>query len=264
LDIVDKFMDDFWAEYNASAAWKNNHGHKSTSAQATALPLPAKPVLSPAQMQRKLEGFVIPQVEFRNATLHEAVDFLREKSLEQVSDSQPEAFVPFVPGASKSGETATSTTSPVPSPDDRPPWNTRITLSMKDARLLEALRRIVEMAHAKFWFEFDGLHVASLDDPDPVFARDFRIPAKDVGIYLRRPRRGDSDATAKMMGDLEKLLGDNMVSLPKTDALILSDDGRRLTVRATRENLDRIENLVRRWRPPGSGVESEPPSQSGK
>jgi len=101
---------------------------------------------SPAQTEwinRKLDSIIIPKLEFRGATIREAIEFLRKKSAELDVDSPVgERGVNFV--LKLEGGNAGATPSLVS------PADTQITVTLTNIPLREALKDVTSLANLKY------------------------------------------------------------------------------------------------------------------
>ncbi|HSI13898.1 MAG TPA: hypothetical protein VK961_17765 [Chthoniobacter sp.] len=114
-----------------------------------------------AKIEHAMRRAIIPRLEFREATLREAVDFLKKKSLEfseENSTTVPSAFARLQVPATQPENPAHST----PAAAEK-----RITLSLRDVSIYDALQKITAAAGVKFWIRADGVHTG-LTEPEPV------------------------------------------------------------------------------------------------
>ena len=114
-------------------------------------PAPAKPAVeseeaAAAKLTKKLETIVIPRLEFRDATVAEVVDCLR-KRCECETETDPMRDVNFVLNLSAAPETAPQ----------------RITVSLSNIPLFEALKYVTSLANLKFKIERNAVVITSLD-----------------------------------------------------------------------------------------------------
>jgi hypothetical protein len=123
----------------------------STSPHAAEAPEPARE----DAIRRKLMTFIIPRLEFREASIREAIDFLKQKSIQVDPDPDPGnrgvSIVLRLPVNQPAG---------VPAPPAVDPDGPRITLSLSNIPLWEALRYVGEMAHLKLTVRAYALELA--------------------------------------------------------------------------------------------------------
>jgi hypothetical protein len=84
-------------------------------------------------IRKKLEALVIPDLQFTDVTLEEAVEFLRVKSRDLDTSKEGARGVNFILRGA--------------------PSTTKITLNLKDVPMIEALRYIAELGGAKVRIE---------------------------------------------------------------------------------------------------------------
>ncbi|MFC5454851.1 hypothetical protein [Prosthecobacter fluviatilis] len=94
-----------------------------------------------ARLIQKMDEIIIPSVHFKNATLEQALDFLRKKSRELDKSPAPD------------GTKGVSLTLREPAP----PKEIRITLDLKEAPLSEALRYVAELTNLVYRVEAQGV-----------------------------------------------------------------------------------------------------------
>jgi general secretion pathway protein D len=170
-----------------------------------------------ARINNKLNTIIIPRVEFRDATLREAVNFLREQAVEndpategerginivlppsvgvQRPPPPPAGASPAPAGATASG-TAPAATSPVGAsqavapPPAPPPERGSITIELNHIPLGEALRYIANQAGLKVKVEPYAVSlVPRTEQSGDLLVKRYRVPPEffggplDVGYYL--------------------------------------------------------------------------------
>lgn len=116
---------------------------------ACAFPLPAMQAAEPT-VQQKLDKIILPTVQFRDATIEEAVEYLRVKSRD-LDKTQPAVVkgVSFVLDNDKAAKTA-------------------ISLDLRDIPLGVALRYCTDLAGLKYRVDAHAVVIAS--KPEPQFA----------------------------------------------------------------------------------------------
>ena len=106
-------------------------------------------------LQNKLNTIILPKVEFHEATVDEAIRFLRQKTINLDSGRGGVKFA--VKNTVK-------------------PSEARISLSLTDIPLFEAMRYIAYQAGLKIRLQPDGIQLVPLDDPDPMVTKDYYFP----------------------------------------------------------------------------------------
>jgi len=153
------------------------------------------------RIRRKLERIVIPKLEFREATIREAVEFMKKKSVELDVDSPagekgvnivlklessggggapaglPEAApaVPGIPGLDPVPGAAPAMPA-MPAAPLGNPGDARITVSLTNIPLIEALRYVTGLANLKFKVEPYAVSVVPLSEPtDVLVTKEWKI-----------------------------------------------------------------------------------------
>jgi general secretion pathway protein D len=180
---------------------------------------------STERIRRKLERLIIPKLEFREATIREAIDFLKKKSVE-LDDESPAgekgvnivlklessaasgaAVVPGVPAAPPSGipgipglegPPAAPGAAAAPNiPAAAAPTgaaDVRITVSLTNIPLVEALKYVTGLANLKFKVEPYAVSVVPLSEPtDVLVTKEWKIPPD---LIPRAPGAGGAAANA--------------------------------------------------------------------
>src|SRR2546421_7368227 len=170
-----------------------------------------------AQMTNKLTGIIIPHIEFRDTSIREAIDFLREQAAENDSSGQGVNIVlrlvplgqiapPSIPVAPPSGTAspaggappAEAAASPAGSPGAVPvvapvsgPAGARITVTLDNIPLGEALRYVANQAGLKVKVEPYAVAVIPLSEQsNELITKRYHVPPEffggplDVGYYL--------------------------------------------------------------------------------
>jgi general secretion pathway protein D len=170
-----------------------------------------------AQMTNKLNGIIIPHIEFRDTSIREAIEFLREQAAENDPSGQGVNIVlrlvplgqiapPSIPVAPPSGTAspaggappAEAAASPAGSPGAVPvvapvsgPAGARITVTLDNIPLGEALRYVANQAGLKVKVEPYAVAVIPLSEQsNELITKRYHVPPEffggplDVGYYL--------------------------------------------------------------------------------
>ena len=255
------------------------------------------------KIQRKLERIIIPKLEFREATIREAVDFLKKKSVDLDVDSPagekgvnivlkldagsggggggglPEAApagVPGIPGldaAPAAVPAAGVPAAPVGNPSDA-----RITVSLTNIPLIEALRYVTGLANLKFKVEPYAVSVVPASvNTDVLVTREWKIRPDLIprtpgaggaaGAALAAPAfaaggggAGAADATKGGSGIADResaknwLIANGVQFNGQASAIYIVSNSR-LIVRNTQDQLDLIDTII------VSGAQNQGPTQ---
>ena len=180
-----------------------------------------------ARINNKLNTIIIPRVEFQDASIREAIDFLRQQAAANDTSPEGEKGVNIVVRSRRLGEISPSVAPVVPPPPPaaagspaaeapvstptRPaaeapsvlaaPENARITISLNEIPLGEALRYIANQAALKVKVEPHAVLLIPLtEQSDELITKTYQVPAEffggplDVGYYLSAAVGGGGQA----------------------------------------------------------------------
>jgi general secretion pathway protein D len=238
-----------------------------------------------ARINAKLQRIVLPKLEFREATIREALDFLKKKSAEldtQEADPTkkgvsfvlkldaggggapapapaPAAALPAIPGLEPIPGAAAEVApvAPVALGGGVNPGDARITISLSNIPLIEALKYVTSLAGLKYKVEAYAVAIVpATANVETLIQKEYKVPP---GFITRIATGGDggaglapaapADATrggASIMGriDAVEFLKGNGVTFPEGASAIYLPSNSRLIIRNTQENLDLIDTLV--------------------
>ena len=246
-----------------------------------------------ARTQKKLEKIIIPRLEFREATIREAVDFLKKKSVE-LDDSPTEKGVNIVlklegGSAGPAPDLAPSPVAPaIPGLEPLPgaaaaplapaglgvsPTDARITVSLNNIPLIEALKYVTSLANLKFKVEpFAVSIVPQSVNIDTLVTKEWKVRPDFINRVpggggtadgLAAPAGGaPSDATkggsgiAAQQAAKDFLIAQGVQFGPQASAIYIANSSK-LIVRNTQEQLDLIETIIDSSSGPGGPVQIE-------
>ncbi|MEO7933649.1 MAG: Amuc_1098 family type IV pilus outer membrane protein [Chthoniobacterales bacterium] len=237
---------------------------------------PSDDLRGTASITAKLNKIIIPRIEFKDATIREAIDYLKAKSRDIDDDPNPEkrgvnivlklessyrtpsspaaaAAAPVIPGL-ETPAASVDATAAAPSAE---PGSTPITLSLTNVPLIEALRYITSLANLKFKIEPYAVSVVPLSQPtEDLITKQYQVSpgfisgaAAASGEAAAAPAAGTADAAgtgnaiAKKQGAREYLEGQGVPFPPGASATYQAGSSR-LIVKNTQEALDLIDTLV--------------------
>ncbi|MEP6673383.1 MAG: Amuc_1098 family type IV pilus outer membrane protein, partial [Chthoniobacter sp.] len=179
------------------------------------------PQASTERIRRKLERIVIPKLEFREATIREAIDFLKKKSVE-LDDFSPAgekgvnivlklegggggnaggagggaaaggAAIPGIPGLD--APAAAPAGAPVAAAPIGNPADARITVSLTNIPLVEALKYVTGLANLKYKVEPYAVSVVPItENTDVLITKEWKI---QPDLIPRTPGAGGAAANA--------------------------------------------------------------------
>ena len=242
-----------------------------------------------AKIQRKLERIIIPKLEFREATIREAVDFLKKKSIELDPDDPKtgvnivlrleggaNVVVPDAAGAPPVSAIPGLDAAPAPAVTAVPasignPADARITVSLSNIPMIEALKYVTGLANLKFKVEPYAVSVVPQSmNTEVVITKEWKVrpdliprnpTAGDGGGALAAPAFGAAkgggagDATKGSSGIADResaknWLISNGVQFNGQASAIYIVSSSRLIVRNTQDQLDLIDTIINT---PGGG-----------
>jgi general secretion pathway protein D len=181
-----------------------------------------------ARITNKLNTIIIPRVEFQDASIREAIDFLRQQAAANDTSPEGEKGVNIVVRPRRLGEISPSVAPAAPAPPPaaagspgaeapvatpaRPaasapvvaaPENARITISLSQIPLGDALRYIANQAALKVKVEPHAVLLIPLtEESEELVTKTYNVPPEffggplDVGYYLSAGAGGGQAATA--------------------------------------------------------------------
>jgi hypothetical protein len=211
------------AEFEATLAAYRKGELPELSSPATA-GVPAVPAAGTMYLLEKLRSIVIPSVDFDNATLEEAAEFLRKRSIElDTTESDPARK-----GLNIVVRHPVEKPGTAPGKGEGKPEAVRIKeLHLRNVPLSEALKYVCQATRYRYKVDDFAVTLVSPDAQEDLFNRTFRVP----------PGFGSSLAPIQ---ELLKLCG---VKFGEGASATLMPSGM-LVVRNTPSDLDKIEMLI--------------------
>jgi hypothetical protein len=194
-------------------------------------PMPAKPVAkTPADPSQrtlyKINNIIIPSVDFDDVSLDEAVEFLRNRSIE-LDATEPDSMLKgmdFVVRPRAGG-----------------PETARIrNLRLRDVSIAQVLNHFCDATASRFKVERSVVTIASkVDIEKEILTRRFKVPVGFASLLL-----ADSGAPADApRPPFSKLLESNGINFGEGSSVILTSEGL-LVVTNTPGELDKLESLI--------------------
>ena len=189
-----------------------------------------QPVLTSRGTQsisRKLDEIVIPRINFTDATVREAIEFLRQRS--EALDTE----------AVETGERGVNIVLKL----DQAAASQTVTLDLANLPLREALTYITNLANLKFKVESYAVLIVPLSEPtDTLITKEYRVPP---GFITSTPSGGGSETPGVAAQSGAKIyLESQGVQFPTGASANFIASSSRLIVRNTQENLDLVDALV--------------------
>ena len=255
-----------------------------------------KDVTGTARITNKLNSIIIPKIEFRDASIREAIDFVRQQAA--ANDPAPEGRkgVDIVLRLSPLGRPATETAAPIDSslpppaspegtanaaatpvpasvlpPPSTSPADARITLTLNEIPLGEALRYIASQAGLKVKVEPFAVSIIPISEQsNDLFTKEYRVPPGFISTSVNigasafsaqpLPAAGAPTPVATGTGkDTQEATGGRQlvnregareflesqgVQFPPGASAHFLPESSRLIVRNTEDNLELVDALV--------------------
>ncbi len=194
-------------------------------------------------INRKLDEIIIPRIDFRDATIREALDFIKQRTVAlDTAEQDP----------SRRGINVV-----LKLPADAPEANSRITLSLNDIPLRAAIDYVAKAANLKLKIEPYAVAVVSQSEPtDILITKEYKVPPgfitslPAVGQPSTAPgpagqpiAPGSQPAIQARSGAREFLEAQGVTFPPGASANFIASTSK-LIVKNTQANLDLIDTLV--------------------
>jgi general secretion pathway protein D len=238
-----------------------------------------------ARIQKKLERIMIPSIEFKEATIREAVEFLKKKSkdLDTTEEREEDRGVnivlkldsaggggamvmpepaapvaPAIPGLEPLPGAAPAPVAPMAAPmPTANPGDARISISLTNIPLIEALKYVTGLANLKFKVEpFAVSIVPQSVNIDTVYTKEWKVRPDLIsrtpgggGGGLEAPAAAPPDATRGGTGigareaAKDWLIAQGVTFGPNASAIYIPTSSK-LIVRNTQEMLDLIDQII--------------------
>jgi general secretion pathway protein D len=193
-------------------------------------------------INRKLDEIIIPRIDFRDATIREALDFIKQRAatLDTTEQDPSRRGINIV----------------LKVPADSPEADSRITLSLNDIPLRAAIDYIAKAANLKLKIEPYAVAVVPQSEPtDILITKEYKVPP---GFITSLPAReppvlpgpagqtvapGSQPAIQARSGAREFLEAQGVTFPPGASANFIASTSK-LIVKNTQANLDLIDTLV--------------------
>lgn len=194
------------------------------------------------QIQYKLDHIIIPKIDFREATVREAIGFIKNK-IRELDSSEPDPARRGVNVVLKFGSRSNNQDDTGARPEDA-----RLTLSLTNVPLGEALRYIGNLSGMRIKTDPYAVTMEPLSEPsDTLITKEYKVPAEFFG-NLTMPQGGvaGSSGTAGIARRQSSLnfLSENGVQFPPGASASYVASSGKLIVRNTSANLDLVDAMV--------------------
>jgi len=212
-------------------------------------------------INRKLNGTIIEKIDLPEASIREVVDYLKQKSreLDTSTDDPKKRGVNIVlklptaqPATSPASDATTTTTDQPASPAVTE--NFKVSLSLRNVPLIEAIRYLTELSGLKYKIEPYAVSVVPLsENTDELLTKEYRVKPNfipsDTGSTESAPVAGNQAAGGnkdriKGQKNATSYLKDQGIPFPENAFAQYIPSGNKLIVRNTQNALDLIGVLV--------------------
>ena len=216
----------------------------------------------------KLNRIIIPKIDLKDTTIREAVEFLKQRSRElDTTTDDPKLKkgvnivlkLPAAPAATEvpvtdpaavtaPGAAAAATTQAVTA-------DTKITLTLSNVPLIEALRYLTELSGLKYKVEPFAVSIVPItENTDELLTKEYRVPpgfipanaanATNAAPVAGKPSEALNEIRVKGGKDAQEFLKGEGVPFPAGSFAQYVPAGSKLFVRNTQSALDLIDTLV--------------------
>ncbi|MEI6491651.1 MAG: Amuc_1098 family type IV pilus outer membrane protein [Verrucomicrobiota bacterium] len=241
-----KYQETAYNEARGSMIRQVNKGwelpvHKFDVAASQIIDQPQIDMRGTSSINRKLDEIVIPKIDFRDATVREALDFIKSRAASLDSVEQDPA---------KKGINIVLKLAP-----DAAESEARITLSLTDVPLRAAIDYVARAANLKLKVEpYSVVVVPQSESTDVLITKEYKVPPSFITAL---PASGGAAAPARAPGvapgsapavtarsGAREFLEASGVTFPVGASANYISSTSRLIVKNTQSNLDLVDNLV--------------------
>ena len=192
----------------------------------SALPAARKDEARP--LQKKMESIVFPSIVFREASIQEVVEFLRNASREydKTGGTGKGAGVNLVLNLGAADAAA------VP----------KITYSVRQVSLSDALKLTVQVAGLKYRVQRDAVMIVPADYAGEMFPRAYSLTPTACAVFDRQSEHGKDNEKLK-----KYLTGVYGIALPPGSSVSYEPELKRLVARSDAEGLEALEGVLQNF-----------------
>ena len=198
-----------------------------------------------ARIQKALDKVVLPNLNYNEILAEEVLDFLMDRIRAEKIDGHPIA----VSILAQPRDSLAPSNSPVSAP---PPnsLNRKISVSLENIRLSEALGYATKLASLKYNVRPDGIEIVPDNNSERMFQRDFPIPPDFFPAYEKQDQLDHTDRVREMRQNIRVFLEENGMYFRPGATARISADATRLIARHTDPGLQDIADILQKVRPP--------------
>jgi general secretion pathway protein D len=259
-----KYADEAYNETRARLLWQVEKAwerppRKSKLGRTTESVGRQQDVRGTDQITAKLNSIIIPKIDLSDSPISEAVEYLKQKSVEQ--DPSHKGVNIFLKLGSQSGslppQVITASTNATTQSPSNPGAGTEphVTLALSHVPLYVALDYISKLCNLKLKIDPFAVSIVPLSEPtDIMITKEYQvpptfIPPKPADSTAALPQAGAAPSTANMPRvaqryNAQEYLVSQGVEFPVGSSANYLSAGSKLVVRNTRDNIDQIDSLV--------------------
>lgn len=179
-------------------------------------------------INRKLDEIIVPRINFTDATVREAVEYLRQRS--EVLDTE----------AAETGERGVNIVLKL----DQAASSQTVTIDLANLPLREALSYITNLANLKYKVEPYAVLIVPINEPtETLITKEYRVPPGFIANTPSGAAAGSADSGGGR-STAKDFLESQGVQFPTGASANFLASSSRLIVRNTQENLDLVDALV--------------------
>lgn len=213
------------------------------------------------EILKKLNNIIIPEINFREAVITDVIKFLSDES--RKLDKPDGVGVNIVLQLEPVGEAPAPTPGGAPAPEGEAaaaPMEAgvrRISLTLRDIPLIEALRYVTSVAGLKFRIESSAVLVLPKDAPEgDMITRSYPVQSGAIKAVITSPTEekvtsqeeyralGTGGGTSVGTSDVKTFFTDAGVPFPPGSSIAYNDRTSTIIVRNTPENLETFEKIL--------------------
>jgi general secretion pathway protein D len=269
-----KYSDEAYNETRSQLLWQVEKSwerppHRSNGGRSTESVGRQQDIAGTDQIVAKLNSIMIPKVDLDDSPISEAVEYLKQKSVEQdPAKKGVNIFLKLnVSGAADSSGTTPNPTNPgLPTVNGLPgsgpatadagtTTEPHVTLSLSHVPLFVALDYMAKLSNLKLKIDPYAVSIVPLSEPtDILITKEYQvpptfIPPKPIDTNSTLPQVGGGGDTNNLPRipsryNAQEFLSSQGVDFPTGASANYLPAGSKLVVRNTRDNIDQIDALV--------------------
>jgi len=258
-----KYADEAYNETRGRMLWQVEKAwerppHKSKQGRSTETAGRQQDLRGTDQIIAKLNTIIIPKIDLSDSPISEAIEYLKQKSVEQDPNKKGvNIFLKLGSQSASSEPSSAGTNVPVgmPSGTGASSAEPHVTLTLSHVPLYVALDYISKLSNLKLKIDPYAVSIVPLSEPtDILVTKEYQVPptfippkALDGGAALPQAGGGVGDpnkARVAQRQEAKEYLISQGVDFPAGASANYLASGSKLVIRNTRDNIDVIDSLV--------------------